>query len=105
MREDLPKVPELTPPVLDTQENIKQNNTRKARPWDLFNKNIGRVEEKIKNERMDICKVCPFFIKPTGQCSRCGCIMEAKTRLPNASCPEGKWHTVEINPNSLSYKD
>ena len=64
---------------------------RPARPWDLFNKKIQRVTEEIANERFEICKACPQLIKLTNQCKKCGCLMHAKTKLPNASCPIGKW--------------
>jgi hypothetical protein len=40
---------------------------------------------------MNICKECPFFIKITGQCSKCGCVMSQKTKLAEAFCPVGKW--------------
>jgi len=69
---------------------------RPARPWDLFNKNIGRVQNEIAKERMDICNSCPELIKLTKQCKKCGCFMEAKTKLPNASCPLGKWGEVIV---------
>lgn len=72
---------------------------RPARPWDLFNKNLGRVETEIAEERLAICKACDFFL-PTGNCSKCGCFMTAKVKLPNASCPEHKWEQVV-----LSYTD
>ena len=49
---DKPEVPELKKP-------------RVVRPWDLLNKNIERSSEEIKNERMEICRSCPFFIKIT----------------------------------------
>lgn len=75
-------------------------NTRAARPWDLFNKNIGRVENELAAERLDICKGCDRFIKSTSQCKECGCIMKLKTKLPNASCPLHKWEAVQI-----SYKE
>lgn len=78
---DKPEVPELKKP-------------RVVRPWDLLNKNIERSSEEIKNERMEICRSCPFFIKITTQCSKCGCVMEAKTRLAEASCPVNKWGPV-----------
>ncbi len=67
---------------------------RKARPWDLFNKKIGRVENQVFIERFEICKSCPEFIKLTTQCKQCGCIMSAKTKLPNAECPLGKWGRI-----------
>lgn len=72
-------------------------SNRKAKPWDLFNKKIGRVDNKVFLERLEICKSCPEFIKSTTQCKKCGCIMSAKTKLPNAECPLGKWGRVDKN--------
>ena len=77
-----------------------EENNRPARPWDLFNKNIGRVTEEVKTTRMAICNECPEFVKLTGQCKECGCIMKMKTTLPNAYCPLDKWAAVRI-----SYKE
>lgn len=74
--------------------------SRPARPWDLFNKNLGRVESTIAKERYNICLSCPELIKLTSQCKQCGCIMNQKVKLPNASCPLGKWDAVHI-----SYKE
>lgn len=76
---------------------MKNPYDRPARPWDLFNKNLGRVSEAIAEERLEICLGCPQLIKATTQCKECGCIMSAKTKLPNASCPIGKWNTVDIS--------
>lgn len=73
---------------------------RPARPWDLFNKNLGRVGDQIAEERMDICRSCDKYIALTHQCTECGCIMNLKTKLPNASCPLNKWGTVRV-----SYKE
>lgn len=67
---------------------------RPARPWDLYNKKIGRVNADTAEERLEVCKGCEFFIKVTTQCKKCGCIMAAKTKLPNASCPIGKWGQI-----------
>lgn len=75
---------------------------RPARPWDLFNKNLEKVGEELKNERLEICKGCEHFIKLTQSCSKCGCFMSAKTTLPNAECPVGKWHKVDVK---ISYKE
>lgn len=79
---------------------MTENNERPARPWDLFNKNIGRVETVIAKQRLAICEECPRFIKKTTQCKECGCIMKLKTKLPNSSCPLGKW-----NQEKISYKE
>lgn len=70
---------------------------RGARPWDIFNKNIKKVDEKIGDERMAICNACPFLIQATKTCTKCGCFMTAKTKLPHASCPEGKWQAIKIS--------
>jgi hypothetical protein len=70
---------------------------RPARPFDLFNKNIGRVETEIAAERLEICKACPRYIPLTHQCLECGCIMNAKVKLPNASCPLHKWEQVSVS--------
>jgi hypothetical protein len=70
---------------------------RPARPWDLFNKNIGRVESVVAEKRMQVCLGCPELIKLTKQCKICKCFMESKTKLPNAYCPIGKWDSVKIS--------
>nr|DAK39873.1 MAG TPA: 30S ribosomal protein S27 [Caudoviricetes sp.]DAN79013.1 MAG TPA: 30S ribosomal protein S27 [Caudoviricetes sp.]DAP27934.1 MAG TPA: 30S ribosomal protein S27 [Caudoviricetes sp.]DAX97166.1 MAG TPA: 30S ribosomal protein S27 [Caudoviricetes sp.] len=31
-------------------------------------------------------------------CLKCGCNVQAKTRLKMSSCPEGKWHYIEVKP-------
>lgn len=73
------------------------NEPRKARPWDLFNKNLGRVETAIAEERYEICATCPKLIKLTGQCKECGCFMQQKVKLPHASCPLHKWGPVAVS--------
>jgi hypothetical protein len=78
-------------------------NNRPARPWDLFNKNIGRVETIVAEQRLAICQTCPNFIKSTTQCKECGCIMKLKAKLPNASCPINKWG-IEIDLHKKEIK-
>ena len=70
--------------------------SKPARPWDLFNKNIKKVGADIHKERMSICKACPELIELTSQCKKCGCFMNQKTKLPNASCPLGKWGIIRV---------
>jgi hypothetical protein len=72
---------------------------RPARPWDLFNKNLGRVTDTIAAERLAICKTCPE-LETLDRCKQCGCFMQSKTKLPNANCPLGKWGMMQI-----SYKE
>ena len=73
---------------------------RPARPWDLFNKNLGRVQGEIAEERLSICNGCEHLIKATKTCTECGCFMAAKVKLPNAFCPIHKWEAVRV-----SYKE
>lgn len=54
----------------------------------------GKVSQKIRDERYDTCKACPFFVEESKRCSECGCFMEAKTWVggdPKALCPKQKW--------------
>ena len=39
--------------------------------------------------RMKICNTCPNYAAP--RCKLCGCFMIAKTKIPQAKCPAGKW--------------
>lgn len=67
--------------------------------------------EKIANERLEICKICPknsankdkeFFapgkyyasLRPDEHCSECACNLHAKVRSLHTSCPIGKWDSV-----------
>ena len=44
-----------------------------------------------RDKRMPICNVCEF---KTGEfCGKCGCLLEAKTRVMSEECPEGKWQS------------
>lgn len=68
----------------------------------------------LKQERLKICQACPLLLnKLGGICNNklwlnpntdqistvqkdgfkngCGCRLQAKTSLPNAKCPLGKW--------------
>lgn len=62
-----------------------------AKPWHLFNSEIGRVEEEIADIRLEICRGCYHLVKLTQQCDECWCVMPLKVKLPNAECPIGKW--------------
>lgn len=56
-----------------------------------------KVSDSIKEERMNICKSCPFF-NPNNTCNKCGCFLEVKTGWASEKCPEGKW--LEIKTQS-----
>jgi hypothetical protein len=52
------------------------------------------VLEDIYNERMAICNGCSYFRKDDKRCTKCGCFMEAKTRLKKTYCPIDKWEAI-----------
>jgi hypothetical protein len=68
-----------------------KKNLGTTRPWDMLNPKVEHVSEEEAKARMDICKACPFLIKATNQCKKCGCIMHLKTKLKEAECPVGNW--------------
>lgn len=67
-----------------------KQSTPPARPWHLIHKE-NYTDDITANNRLEICKSCPEFIKLTTQCKKCGCIMKLKTVLKHATCPIGKW--------------
>ncbi len=64
---------------------------RQAMPWDMLNPTIDKVNDTVYLNRLEICKACPQLLKPINMCKQCGCIMNAKAKLPHAYCPLGKW--------------
>lgn len=59
--------------------------------FDLFNPKAPKSEAEIYEERVNICASCEKLIKPTFQCSECGCFMKLKAKLHDAQCPLNKW--------------
>lgn len=52
---------------------------------------------KYHEKRLAICKGCEFYLKPTGQCLKCGCFMKIKTRIKSLPCPIDKYPKVRSN--------
>lgn len=71
-----------------------------ARPWHLLNKK-NWVGSDVAKKRLDICMSCPELLKTTIQCKRCGCFMEAKTKLANAECPLEKWGKENLTSKGI----
>lgn len=69
---------------------------KKVRPWDLFNKKMGRVDNETYKNRLEICQSCPELLKSTFQCKKCGCLMKQKCKLSDASCPLKKWDAYHM---------
>lgn len=68
---------------------------KNAMPWDLLNPNTKYVSQEVYDSRLEECKSCEKFIKLTGQCSSCGCIMKLKCAVSHAFCPLNKWQAEE----------
>jgi hypothetical protein len=68
----------------------KNKKSRDVKPWDLANKK-NYIEESEAKKRFDICLSCDRLIQMTKQCRECGCFMNMKAKLKEASCPIGKW--------------
>lgn len=54
-----------------------------------------KVSDSVKQERMNICKSCPFFNSENITCNKCGCFLEIKTGWASEKCPEDKWLEVK----------
>ena len=55
---------------------------------------LGLLDEetkKLAESRLKICETCTN--RKTNQCGLCGCMLTAKTKDPNAKCPDNpnKW--------------
>lgn len=62
-----------------------------TRPWHMFSSEEPRASDEVAEKRMGICNNCPELISITKQCKQCKCVMPAKTKLLQATCPIGKW--------------
>ena len=54
-------------------------------------KNIIIHDQDVIDKRLAECNKCEFLFKPTNTCKKCGCFVDAKTKIATASCPVGKW--------------
>ena len=72
---------------------IWKESQSKSKPWDLLNPD-NHVTKILQSQRYEICLSCPELIQATKTCKLCGCFMSQKTKLKSASCPIGKWNSV-----------
>lgn len=47
--------------------------------------------EEISRARLAVCEQCPEFQRIARMCKLCGCFLDLKTKLLQASCPADKW--------------
>jgi len=61
------------------------------------------VPNEVYEERLEICRECVYYFKPTGNCKRCMCFMKIKARIAPMECPQKYWQkTTEIEtPDDL----
>ena len=75
------------PDTQNTRPNIAKN----------FKESMGQLARAgfaprgIAAERMNICMGCKFFHKVRRNCLKCGCFMDAKTKIARAYCPMHYW--------------
>ena len=64
---------------------------------DLFDPSMPRSDRELIESRLAVCNSCNWFNKRLAKCKKCGCLMNQKTKLPNAECPLGKWGQVKVS--------
>ena len=53
------------------------------------------VNKEIYKERLDICRGCEHYFKPTGNCKICGCFVRIKAAMSVMGCPKEYWLATE----------
>jgi hypothetical protein len=48
------------------------------------------ADEEVQRTRISICNSCEFLTM-TRNCKKCGCFVDAKSRLAEQHCPIRKW--------------
>lgn len=59
-------------------------------------KELRELIRKTQEERLEICKTCPYNSTPDkinmfSTCKECGCPLKAKTACLHCQCPLNKW--------------
>lgn len=49
------------------------------------------AEGELAQERIKMCQECMHFRRLAHQCDLCGCFLDLKTKLLEATCPINKW--------------
>lgn len=58
----------------------------------IINGELPKISDaELSAERMKICWTCDQYKKLSRQCDLCGCFLDLKTKLLQASCPAGLW--------------
>ena len=49
------------------------------------------VSKVIYKDRLNTCRGCKHYFKPTGSCKVCGCFMRIKASISVMECPKQYW--------------
>ena len=49
------------------------------------------VNKEIYKARLEVCRYCDEYFKPTGNCKVCGCFMRIKASIGVMECPNEYW--------------
>ncbi len=52
---------------------------------------MSKEKDMSKEEKLNICKECSHYIELISTCSKCGCFIPLKLKVPGQYCPIGKW--------------
>lgn len=56
---------------------------------DTITGSVEFVDQETYKKRINICNICDYNNYRT--CTKCGCLVDLKTKLTKACCPMGKW--------------
>ena len=54
------------------------------------------VNKEIYKARLEVCRDCDEYFKPTGSCKVCGCFMRIKASMGVMECPKQYWLATQI---------
>ena len=54
------------------------------------------VNKEIYKARLEVCRDCDEYFKPTGSCKVCGCFMRIKASMGIMECPNEYWLATQI---------
>lgn len=79
---------------------ITDDEARAVTPFDLLNSN-NYTDKTTRDERLEVCRLCPEIISAVKVCKKCGCNMPIKTWLSGATCPLGKWGAKPVTTKEV----
>ena len=61
------------------------------------------VSHKAYTERLEACSKCPYLIKESMRCGKCGCLLEHKAKWRTTTCPDtpSRWDPMYLSPDDM----